>query len=122
MIQNKINNLVFIAIFLLYNKMLSCYKKVKMVLGMKFQYKTKSKRCNRDMQNMIVGRHYCYKGKGIYSGTCSMKYGHFPNFMQFNSLLLPDFSRILKKKRVNSILLLLFYILCSNIIVRGFLH
>ena len=36
--------------------------------------------CNA--KKMIVGRHYCYKGKGIYSGTCSMKYGHFPNVMQ----------------------------------------
>ena len=43
MIQNKINNLVSIAIFPLYNKMLSGHKKVKMVLGMKFQDKTKSK-------------------------------------------------------------------------------
>ena len=68
MIQNKINNLVSIAIFLLCNRMLSGYKKVKMVLEMKFQDKTKSKRCIK----MIVGRHYCYKGKGIYSGTCSM--------------------------------------------------
>ena len=46
MIQNKINNLVSIAIFLLYNKMLSGHKKVKMVLGMKFQDKTKSKWCD----------------------------------------------------------------------------
>ena len=42
--------------------------KVKMVLEMKFQDKTKSKRS----KNMTVGRHYCYKGKGICSGTCSM--------------------------------------------------
>ena len=46
MIQNKINNLVSIAIFLLYNKMLSGHKKVKMVLEMKFQDKTKFKRCD----------------------------------------------------------------------------
>ena len=39
MIRNKINNLVYIVIFLLYNKMLSDHKKVKMVLGMKFQDK-----------------------------------------------------------------------------------
>ena len=50
MIQNKINNLVSIAIFLLYNKMLSGHKKVKMVLEMKFQDKTKSKRCDCAMQ------------------------------------------------------------------------
>ena len=68
MIQNKIINLVSIAIFLLCNKILSRYKKVKMVLQMKFQDKAKSKRCIK----MIVGRYYCYKGKGIYSGTCSM--------------------------------------------------
>ena len=67
-IQNKINNLVSIAIFLLCNKMLSGHKKVEMVLEMKFLDKTKSKRFIK----MIVGRHYCYKRKGIYSGTCSM--------------------------------------------------
>ena len=65
MIQNKINNLVSIAIFLLYNKKLSGHKKVKMVPEMKFQDKTKSKRCDCAMQKMIVGRHYCYKGKDI---------------------------------------------------------
>ena len=43
------NNLVFIAIFLLYNKMLSGHKNVEMVLGMKFQDKTKSKRCDSAM-------------------------------------------------------------------------
>ena len=37
MIQNKINNFVFIAIFLLYNQMLLGHKKVKMALEMKFQ-------------------------------------------------------------------------------------
>ena len=68
MIQKKKKNLVSIAVFLLRNKMLSGHKKVKIVLEMKFQDKTKSKRCIK----MIVGRHYCYKGKGIYSGTCSM--------------------------------------------------
>ena len=46
MIQNKINNLVSIAIFLLYNKMRSGHKKVKMVLEMKFQVKTKFKPCD----------------------------------------------------------------------------
>ena len=51
--------------------MLSGHKKVKMVLEMKFQDKTKSKRCDCAMQIMIVGRHYCYKEKSIYSGTCS---------------------------------------------------
>ena len=45
MIQNKIDYLVSIAIFLLCNNMLSGHKKVKMVLEMKFQDKTKSKRC-----------------------------------------------------------------------------
>ena len=49
MIQNKINNLVSIAIFLLYNKMLSGHKKVKMVLEMKFQDKTKFKQCDCPM-------------------------------------------------------------------------
>ena len=50
MIQNKINNLVSITIFFLYNKMLSGHKKMKMVLEMKFQDKTKSKRCDCAMQ------------------------------------------------------------------------
>ena len=68
MILNKINNLFFVAIFLLCNKMLSDHKNVKMTLEIKFQDKTKFKRCIK----MIVGRHYYYKGKGIYSGTCSM--------------------------------------------------
>ena len=45
-IQNKINNLVSIAILLLYNKMLSGRKKVKMVLVMKLQDKTKTERCD----------------------------------------------------------------------------
>ena len=74
--------------------MLSGHKKVKMVLEMKFQDKTKSKRCIK----MIEGRHYCYKRKGIYSGTCSMKCGHFPKVMQVKLRPLPDFSCILKKK------------------------
>ena len=39
MIQNKINNLISIAIFLLYKKMLSGHKKVKMVLGTNFKIK-----------------------------------------------------------------------------------
>ena len=37
MIQNKINNLACIAVFLLCNKMLSGHNKVKIVLEMKFQ-------------------------------------------------------------------------------------
>ena len=78
--------------------MLSRHKKVKMVLEMKFQDKTKFKRCNCAMLKMIVGRHYCYKGKGIYSGTCSVKYGHFPNVMQVKPPPLPDFSCILRKE------------------------
>ena len=45
MIQNKINNFVSIAIFLLYKKMLLGHKKVKIVLGIKFEDKKKSKRC-----------------------------------------------------------------------------
>ena len=53
--------------------MLSDNKKAKMVPEMKFQDKTKSKQCNSAMQKKIIaGRHYCYKGKGIYSGTCSL--------------------------------------------------
>ena len=40
MIQNKINNFVSIAIFLLYKKMLLGHKKVKIVLGIKFEDKT----------------------------------------------------------------------------------
>ena len=50
MIQNKINSLVSIAIFLLCNKILPGHKKVKMVLGKIFQNKTKSKRCDSAMQ------------------------------------------------------------------------
>ena len=46
MIESKINNPVSIAIILLYNKMLSGRKKVKIFLEMKFQDKTKSKRCD----------------------------------------------------------------------------
>ena len=45
MIQIKINNLVSIPIFLLCNKMLSGHNKMKMFLEMKFQDKTKYKRC-----------------------------------------------------------------------------
>ena len=52
--------------------MLSGHEKMKMVLEMKFQDKAKFKRGEGAMQKMIVGRHYCYKEKGIYSGTCSM--------------------------------------------------
>ena len=69
MIQNKINNLASINIFLSCKKMLSGHKKVKMVLGTKFQDKTKSKRCDSSMQKMIVGKHYCYKGKHL---CCNM--------------------------------------------------
>ena len=93
-IQNKINNLFSVAIFLLCNKMLLGHKKVKMVLERKFEDKTKYKRCKK----MIVGMHYCYKGKCIYSGTCSMECGHFPNVMQVKLLPLPDFICILKKE------------------------
>ena len=57
MVEIRINNLVSIAIFLLYNKMLSSHKKVKMVLEMKFQDKTKFKRCDCVMQKTIVGRY-----------------------------------------------------------------
>ena len=48
--QNKVNNLATTAIFLLYKKMLSGHKKVKMVLRKRFQYKTKCKRCNSIIQ------------------------------------------------------------------------
>ena len=50
MIQNKINNLFSIALFLLYNQMLSGNKKLKIVLEIKFQDKMKSKRCDCAMQ------------------------------------------------------------------------
>ena len=50
MIQNKIYNLVFIVIFLWYNKVLSGHKKIKITLGTKFQNKTKSKRCDSAME------------------------------------------------------------------------
>ena len=50
MIESTINSLVSMSILLLYNKMLSSYKIVTMVLEMKFQDKTKSKRCNCAMQ------------------------------------------------------------------------
>ena len=66
MIQNKINNLASIAIFFLYKKMLSGHLKVKIVLGTKFQDKTKSKWCDSSMQKMIVGKHYCYNGKHLF--------------------------------------------------------
>ena len=54
MIESKIYNLVSIAIFLLYNKMLSGQKKLKMVLVMKFQDKMKSKRCDYAMQKFYI--------------------------------------------------------------------
>ena len=72
MIQDKVNNLVSIAIFLLYYQMLLCHEKVKMILEMKFQDKRNPNDATLRCKKMIVGRHYCYKGKGIYSGTCSM--------------------------------------------------
>ena len=50
MIQNEINNLVSIAIFLLYDWKLSSQKKVKMVIGMNFKDKTKFKRCDSAME------------------------------------------------------------------------
>ena len=50
MIQNKINNLVSIDIFLLFNKIIPGHKKMKMVLEMRFQDKTKYKRCDCAMQ------------------------------------------------------------------------
>ena len=50
MIQNKINNLAPIVIFLLYDNMPSGHKKVKMVLEMKFQDKMKTKQCDCPMQ------------------------------------------------------------------------
>ena len=90
MIQNKINNLASIAIFLLCNKMLSGHKKSEN--GSRDE--KKSKLCIK----MTAGRRYCYKGKGIYCGTCSMQCGHFPNVMQVKHLPLTDFSCILKKE------------------------
>ena len=50
MIESKINNPVSIAILILYNKMLSGHKKVNMALKIRFQDKTKSKRCDCAMQ------------------------------------------------------------------------
>ena len=50
MIESTVNSLVSMSILLLYNKMLSSYKIVKMVLEMKFQDKTKPKRCDCAMQ------------------------------------------------------------------------
>ena len=91
--------------------MLSGHKIVKIVLEMKFQDKAKSKRCDCLMQKMIVGRHYCYKGKGIYSGTCSMQYGYFPNVKQVKPLSLPDFSCILKKNSELHFVIVALYLL-----------
>ena len=48
------------------------HKKVKMVLEMKFQDKTKCKRCDCAMQKNDSRKDYCYKGKYIYFGACSM--------------------------------------------------
>ena len=45
---------------------------MKMVLEMKFQDKMNPNDATVRCKKMIVGRHYCYKGKGIYSGKCSM--------------------------------------------------
>ena len=79
--------------------MLSGHEKVKMFLEMKFQDPNEIQTMRLcDAKKMIVGRHYCFKGKGIYSGTCSMSYWHFPNVMQVKPLPLPDFSCILKKE------------------------
>ena len=51
MIENNINNYVSIAIFLLYIiRRYQVKKKLKMVLEMKFQEKTRSKRCDCAMQ------------------------------------------------------------------------
>ena len=46
--------------------MLSDHKNVKMVL--KQNPNDATVRCKK----MIVVRHYCYREKGIYSGTCSI--------------------------------------------------
>ena len=43
-----------------------------MIQEIKFEDKTKSKQCDCAMQKMTVGRNYCYKGKTIYSVTCSI--------------------------------------------------
>ena len=50
--KTKENNLVSIAIFLSYKKMLPGHEKVKMVLEMQFQDKMKFKRCNCEMQKI----------------------------------------------------------------------
>ena len=51
MIENNINNYVSIAIFLLYIiRHYQVKKKLKMVLEMKFQEKTRPKRCDCAMQ------------------------------------------------------------------------
>ena len=71
MIQNKIILPLF-SILLLHTKILSCHKKVKMVLGLKFQVKRNPNDATVRCKKMIVGGFYCYKGKGIYSGTCSV--------------------------------------------------
>ena len=82
MVESKINNLVSIAIFLLHNEMLSSHKKVKMVLEMKSQDKTKSKRRDCVMQKndsrkarstilkekaSVLKHFHC--NKGIFSGS-----------------------------------------------------
>ena len=75
MIENNINNYVSIAIFLLYNKMLSGQKKkkkLKMVLEMKLQVKRDPNDGTVRCKKVIVRRHCYYKGKIIYSGTCSL--------------------------------------------------
>ena len=69
MIQNKINNLVSIAIFLLYNNILSGHKKMKMVLEMKFQDKTKSERCDCAMPKNDSN---CYKERASILEQCNI--------------------------------------------------
>ena len=48
--KKKLNNLAYTAIFFLYIKMVSGHEKVKLVLEIKFQDKTKSKRRDCAMQ------------------------------------------------------------------------
>ena len=70
-IQNKINNLVSSAIFLLYNEMLLDHKKVKMLLGMKCQGKTKSKRCDSAMQQNDGRKTQKQSPEVFYNKRCS---------------------------------------------------
>ena len=71
--------------------MLSGHKKVKMVLEMKFQDKTKSKRCDCAMQKNDSMNILEYVPSNMGKTSTS-------NFMQVKPLPLPDFSCNLKKE------------------------